>query len=143
MALSFFSTNRIGESHGDTLCLMKSLLRRSRSCTLRYFNSVRAIWHGGIEIGWVPNSTSMLKSVSYFGGRLGSSWGRHQITFGPPMYNQWKVSQYYYHKHRQDKLDTPFLLISEGQNESHPSTHDSLYPTIKSKGYQAYIISQS
>lgn len=64
----FFFTNNIGASHSDTLGHTKFLLSNSSNRVFSSFNSARAILYGGLDIGIVPGTSSLQKSISLFGG---------------------------------------------------------------------------
>ena len=51
---SFFFTNKIGASQGDTLSWLKPLSTRSCNYVFNSFSSNGAILYGGIEIGADP-----------------------------------------------------------------------------------------
>src|SRR5579862_8105877 len=81
MEPSFFLTNNTGAPHGDTLGLTKPLSNNSCNCVFNSPNSAGAIRQGAKEIGAVPGSSSIVKSISLTGGKPGISSGKTSGNF--------------------------------------------------------------
>ena len=55
--------------HGESLSFIKSRSNKSCNCNFNSFNSVGIILYGIIEIGATPGVTSILKAISFSGGK--------------------------------------------------------------------------